>query len=135
MLSNLFNLPGLCSVCQGGLWNQLVRRTGVVDGVFVNDTGSRVNFGIVTVALAQFRKDRHANLDLPSESFSVEWKYGGRDGVDRPELANQTSLDFPIDEARGWWWAVVTLHGEEVRRWDSTGGLWAVNRWEGGVFI
>jgi hypothetical protein len=127
---------GLCSVCQDGLWNQLVRRTGVIEGTFVsNNTGPRKMFGVELMPLAQFRKEPVKGL--PRESYSVDWKFGGPDGVDRPDLANQTSLDLPDDEARGHWWVRVSLWSDEVRRWDQThpSSQQTINQEETSIFI
>ena len=129
---------GLCSVCQEGLWNQLVRRTGVIEGVFDNSTSSLEIFGVTLMPLAQFRKDLVAG---PSrESYSVDWTWApdtDSDSIDRPDLANQTLLELPKGEAHGLWWATVTLHSEEVRRWDKTSpnAWWAINRERTGIYI
>ncbi|KAL2917851.1 hypothetical protein HK105_202724 [Polyrhizophydium stewartii] len=82
-----------CSVCKEGLWQNLLTRLSLIDGIHTTCAKGRdeVRLKVVTIPLAQFRPEKQRAM-FPDERLTVTWL---RNGVEVPELANQFDISLP----------------------------------------
>ena len=110
-----------CSVCQEGLWTNLLHRLvhfGFVDSAdlqhlieAINLTpvkGSKITMSLSLLGFGQLRPKPQKG-----ERYRVSWT---KNGVLATKYDDQVSITLPVNEATGVWQASVQLLTDEVRK-------------------